>query len=409
MSDSILTRAHNIYAQQAHNRWITNVLIASFVILIAFIGAGFDVFIQAKYSLRIVMLPFVLLTVISGLWTFRSKAAARLWNPNAIEDDDDWNYNKIKVRIFLWGIAFTIFIPVIMFPSLLNPIIPRIFYLPILNYIPLGTILATLVGTVSVATCLQWGSGSILGAMHVSVMNEYHDAYPQLINIVDEMSIAAGITSPQVYIIKDRDPNAFAVGADVNQSAIVVSTGMLDMLNREELQGVIAHEVSHIRNNDTRLMTTITVLFGAVVLLSDWMKKGSVAGALGGARIPILGFVIRIILFVFWLISLLIAPLLARILAMAVSRYREYYADAGAAELTRNPGSLAKALSKIEAASDPTFSVPKGIAHLCVVDPLGRKVNTKEGWWADLFATHPPIKNRIMMLNAMGYKTIAEA
>jgi heat shock protein HtpX len=223
---------------------------------------------------------------------------------------------------------------------------------------------------------------------------------------VKEISIAAGIPCPPVYIVKDSDPNAFTIGASISDSCIVVTTGLLALLNREELQGVIAHEMSHIRNSDTRLMTVITVLFGAVLLLSEWMKKSALMGGFIGSRTPGAGLALRAVLFVGWLLTLFLAPLIARIVAMAVSRQREYLADAGGAELTRNPKALAHALIKIDNAAEPTMSFQKGIAHLCVVDPLGRKIDTKEGWWADLFATHPPMKNRIILLNAMAYETM---
>jgi heat shock protein HtpX len=206
--------------------------------------------------------------------------------------------------------------------------------------------------------------------------------------------------------VNDSDPNAFTVGSNPSESSIVVTSGLLAMLDREELQGVIAHEMSHIRNADTRLMTIITVLFGAVLLLSEWMKKSAFLGGFAGSRVPGTGWMLRGVLFVGWLLTILLAPLIARIVAMAVSRQREYLADAGGAELTRNPKGLANALLKIENATEPTTSFQKGIAHLCVVDPLGRKINSKEGWWANLFATHPPMKNRILLLNAMAYETV---
>jgi heat shock protein HtpX len=153
-------------------------------------------------------------------------------------------------------------------------------------------------------------------------------------------------------------------------------------------------------------MTIITILFGAVLLLSEWMKKSALLGGFAGSRVPGAGWALRGVLFVGWLLTLFLAPLIARIVAMAVSRQREYLADAGGAELTRNPKALARALSKIENADEPTPSFQKGVAHLCVVDPLGRRINLKEGWWADLFATHPPMKNRILLLNAMAYNSI---
>jgi heat shock protein HtpX len=247
---------------------------------------------------------------------------------------------------------------------------------------------------------------SVLWSVHAEQPDEEVTNLPELLNVVKEMSLAAGIPTPKVYIVKDSDPNAFTIGTDAGQSSIVVTTGLLAILDREELQGVIAHEMSHIRNSDTRLMTIITVLFGAVLLLSEWMKKSALLGGFVGNRVPGAGWMLRGVLFFGWLLTLLLAPLIARIVAMAVSRQREYLADASGAELTRNPKALANALMKIENAAEPTTSFQKGIAHLCVVDPLGRKMNSKEGWWADLFATHPPMKNRIMLLNAMAYETI---
>jgi heat shock protein HtpX len=278
--------------------------------------------------------------------------------------------------------------------------------IPVLRYLPVGTTLSVIIGIVSVLTSLRWGMNSVLWSVHAEQPDEEVTNLPELLNVVKEMSLAAGIPTPKVYIVKDSDPNAFTIGTDAGQSSIVVTTGLLAILDREELQGVIAHEMSHIRNSDTRLMTIITVLFGAVLLLSEWMKKSALLGGFVGNRVPGAGWMLRGVLFFGWLLTLLLAPLIARIVAMAVSRQREYLADASGAELTRNPKALANALMKIENAAEPTTSFQKGIAHLCVVDPLGRKMNSKEGWWADLFATHPPMKNRIMLLNAMAYETI---
>ena len=271
---------------------------------------------------------------------------------------------------------------------------------------PVGTTLAVIIGIVSVLTSLRWGKNSVLWSVHAEQPDESVADLPELLDVVKEMSLAAGIPCPKVYIVQDSDPNAFTIGTIPTDSSIVVTTGLLSMLDREELQGVIAHEMSHIRNSDTRLMTIITVLFGAVLLLSEWMKKSALLGGFAGGRIPGAGWGLRGILFVGWIITLLLAPIIARIVSMAVSRQREYLADAGGAELTRNPKALANALMKIENAAEPTTSFQKGIAHLCVVDPLGRKINSKEGWWADIFATHPPMKNRIMLLNAMAYEKV---
>ena len=390
---------------------MTWLLIVAFVLLIAVIGAGFDIFFNVSPVARIIILPFVILMVGSGIWNFKQRAAEGLWKkPKQFADDDDEGndpLNKWLLKTTIMAFIFLIFLLAFFFnPRPFLQFFSQCSNLTLLQFLPIGTTLAVIIGIVSILTSLRWGKNSILWSVHAEQPDETVADLPELLNVVKEMSLAAGIPAPKVYIVNDSDPNAFTVGTDVRQSSIVVTTGLLAMLDREELQGVIAHETSHIRNSDTQLMTIITVLFGAVLLLSEWMKKSAFFGGFVGSRAPGAGWMIRGVLFIGWLITLLLAPLIARIVAMAVSRQREYLADAGGAELTRNPKALASALTKIENATEPTTSFQKGIAHLCIVDPLGKEINSKEGWWADLFATHPPMKNRIMLLNAMAYETI---
>ena len=227
----------------------------------------------------------------------------------------------------------------------------------------------------------------------------------QLQNVVDEMAIASGLPRPKVYVVPDADPNAFATGRDPAHASLAVTRGLLDALDREELQGVVAHEMSHIRNFDIRVMTIVAALVGAVALLADWARRGMMWG--GGRRRDRDddrgGGAAGIILFAVWLIAILIAPLLAQLLAMMVSRRREYLADASGAELTRNPLGLARALEKIESAAAPTAAVNRGTAHLCIADPLGRSINVREGAWANLFASHPPMAARIAALEEMAF------
>jgi heat shock protein HtpX len=234
----------------------------------------------------------------------------------------------------------------------------------------------------------------------------------QLVNVVEEMAIAAGVPRPRIYLVHDPDPNAFATGHGPGSSSIAVTTGLLQALNREELQGVVGHEMAHIRNLDVRLMTMIAALIGVIVVLSDGMGRmfrgggGRGVGALLGGRGKKgsgAGMVALVIL-VLWLITLLLAPLISRLMAMAISRNREYLADATGAELTRNPAGLASALEKIEASEAPTTSIQRGAAHLCIADPLGRTANLKEGRLADLFGTHPPMGKRITILKGMAYQ-----
>ena len=385
---------------------MTWLLIVAFILFIAVIGVGFDVFLTVDSPVRFIMLPFVLLMVASSIWNFRQRAAEGLWRkPQAFaDDDDDSDFFKLPLYIVLGTLMLIILLMLQFFPHML---FPDFFNYQLIRYMPIGTILAVIICIGSILTSLHWGMNSVLWSVQATSLSEETNDTPELFDVVKEMSLAAGIPTPSLYAVKDSDPNAFTVGTDSAESSIVVTTGLLALLDREELQGVIAHEMSHIRNSDTRLMTMITILFGAVLLLSEWMKKSALLGGFAGARVPGAGWILRCVFFIGWLLTLLLAPLIARIVAMAVSRQREYLADAGGAELTRNPKALANALIKIDNAAEPTTSFQKGIAHMCVVDPLGKKINAKEGWWADLFATHPPMKNRIMLLNAMAYESIA--
>ena len=230
--------------------------------------------------------------------------------------------------------------------------------------------------------------------------------YRQLENVVDEMTIAAGIPRPKVYVVPDPDPNAFATGRDPEHASLAVTRGLLDTLDRDELQGVVAHEMSHIRNLDVRVMTLVAALVGGVALLADWAGRGMMWG--GGRRRNddegSGGGAAGIIFFVIWLVAIVLAPIIAQALAMMVSRQREYLADASGAELTRNPMGLANALEKIDEAVAPTESINRGTAHLCIADPLGRSMNLKEGAWANLFASHPPMAARIAALKAMAFQ-----
>ncbi len=240
----------------------------------------------------------------------------------------------------------------------------------------------------------------------------------QLVDVVEEMAIAAGLPKPKVYVIDDPDPNAFATGRDATTACIAVTTGLLGVLNREELQAVVAHEMGHVRNLDVRLMTLIAALVGVIVVLSNgmgnflWGTGGSGGRLLGGRRRGGSGgggegfAIAAVVVFVLWLVTLILAPIISQIMAMAVSRDREYLADASGAELTRNPNALASALEKIESHEAPTTHIKAGAAHLCIADPLGKDVNLKEGRLADLLATHPPMGKRIVRLRGMAYQQL---
>jgi heat shock protein HtpX len=226
-----------------------------------------------------------------------------------------------------------------------------------------------------------------------------------LVNVVEEMAIASGVPRPSVWLVPEADPNAFATGTDEHHAHIAVTEGLLGTLSRDELQGVVAHELAHIRNYDVRLMTLLAALVGVMALISDGFVRTGRHGRLrvkssGSGKKGGLGA----ILFAVWLISLLLAPIISRLLALAVSRKREFLADASAAQFTRNPAALAAALRRIEDAAHPTRAIHRGSAHLCIADPLGRRSSLKDGWLADLLGTHPPMATRIARLRAMAYQ-----
>jgi heat shock protein HtpX len=275
--------------------------------------------------------------------------------------------------------------------------------------LPFGTALALLVASGQAWWGLRNGDRAVLASAQArQILSSATDPKEkQLLNVVEEMRIASGLPLPKIYIIPDADPNAFATGMDPSHASVAVTRGLLEKLNREELQGVIAHEMSHIRNLDIRVMTTIAALAGAVVLLSDWAGRAMRSGAFqsgGGGRRSKGGGGLAVVALVLWIVTIVLAPIIAQLLAMAVSRQREYLADATGAELTRNPGGLASALRTIEMAASPTHSIKRGTAHLCIADPLGRKMGLHEGFWGDLLATHPPMHLRISKLNQMAYQ-----
>ncbi|MGH7567358.1 MAG: M48 family metallopeptidase [Gemmatimonadales bacterium] len=239
------------------------------------------------------------------------------------------------------------------------------------------------------------------------------DGERQLVNVVEEMSIAAGLPRPRIWVIPDPDPNAFATGQDPQHAHVAVTEGLLSLCNRDELQGVIGHELGHVKNLDVRLMTTLAALVGAVLLMRDGIGRyfrggrgfGGGGGGGGGSRGGKKGGagVLLVILLVVWIFSWILAPIITQLLAVAVSRKREYLADAMGAQFTRNPLALASALEKIERADAPTAAIKRGAAHLCIADPLGRRLTNREGLLADVLATHPPMAKRVSRLKGMGY------
>jgi heat shock protein HtpX len=262
-----------------------------------------------------------------------------------------------------------------------------------------GLAAAACVGVVAWLMAYFGGSSMVLavsGARHVT-----HDEAPQLFNVVEEMSLASGVPMPKVYIIDDTAPNAFATGRSPETASVAITMGLLQKLSRDELQGVMAHEMSHVRNFDTRLLLLLAVLVGGIVLAADGFWRISYFGGgrrsrdndNGGGQLQWLFLVLAVALAI-------LAPIFAKMLEMAVSRQREYLADASAALITRYPAGLASALEKISADPEPLEAANRATQHLYIVNPL--KGATQK---AGLFDTHPPIEERVRRLRAMESQT----
>ena len=220
---------------------------------------------------------------------------------------------------------------------------------------------------------------------------------PRLWNAVENLCITAGIPMPRVYIIDDSAPNAFATGRDPKHSSIAVTTGLLERLSDSELSGVIAHEISHIRNYDIRLMTIVVVLVGIISLITDLFFRARFFGFGNNNDNREGGSQIQLIVMVLSIIAIILAPIAASLIQLAISRKREYLADSAGVELTRYPEGLASALEKISHYSQPVKSASSATAHLYISNPLGKKTS----YLSKIFSTHPPIEERIAILRRM--------
>ena len=283
-----------------------------------------------------------------------------------------------------------------------------VFYLGFESGIPVATSLALTFSAANGFFSFYKGDSLIIASLRAVPLDFNDPDHKKLHNVVTEMAIASGLPMPRMYVILDPAPNAFATGRDPEHALIGVTQGLLTTMSREELQGVVAHEMGHIKNFDIRLMMIVTVLLGTIVLLSDWarrtMRYGGVIGSRNRRGRDKGGNVVVLILF---LILIILAPIVSRLMALAVSRYREYLADSTAAELTRNPLGLASALEKISQATSPLKNAHRGTAHLFISDPIHRKIDNKEGFLADALSTHPPVEKRIERLKRMAYQYVS--
>jgi len=215
---------------------------------------------------------------------------------------------------------------------------------------------------------------------------------PELYRIVENLAITAGIPMPKVFILNEAQPNAFATGRDEKHAVVAVTKGLLGKLERSEIEGVIAHEIAHIKNKDILLQTAVVVLVGIVVILSDFFLRISMWGGGDKDNNNILAVILGII-------AAILAPIGASLIQLSISRKREFLADASGALLTRYPEGLARALEKISSDDSPLRTANNSNAHLFISSPLRGK--SSKGWFSKLFLTHPPIEERVANLRGM--------
>lgn len=217
--------------------------------------------------------------------------------------------------------------------------------------------------------------------------------------VAENLSIATGLPKPKLYVIEDSAPNAFATGRDPEHAVICATTGLLEKLERTELEGVIAHELSHIKHYDTRLMSIVAVLVGMVALIGDWFLRMTWSGRRGKSDKD--SGQIGAILLVVGLVFALLSPIIAQLIQLAISRRREFLADAGAVSITRQPQGLMDALEKIAKDKEPLEVANKATAHLYIENPFKDKRDGAIDWFSGLFNTHPPVSERIKKLQSM--------
>jgi heat shock protein HtpX len=264
--------------------------------------------------------------------------------------------------------------------------------------------IAGLVIAVVIAAFLAFGSyryGDRLVLASARAKEVTPEEEPRLHNVVEGLCLAAGIPKPRVHVVPEQAPNAFATGRDPDHSSIAVTRGLLDMMNRVELEGVVAHELSHVRDRDILVGTIVATLVGAVVLISEFMLRWFWWGGFGARRGNDRGGgAVEAALFAVGLVLLILAPIFGQIIKFAVSRRREYLADAQGAMLTRYPPGLASALRKIAVSDHAMRSANNATAHLWLDQP-SRVPGERMSFMEKLFSTHPPIQDRIRILEEM--------
>ncbi|MBI5215647.1 MAG: M48 family metalloprotease [Ignavibacteriae bacterium] len=340
----MIKRTGNIYEQQQKNEWLTVFLVTGFIVYYLFIGYGTDVFLFKNDLFGLVYSasekpPYATIIAFLLSWAYVAYVFYR---------GDDIILNSVSMDR-VWNLD-------------------------------------------------EMTNGELIGRISLD-----DPVNKPIVNLVREMSLASGLPMPAIHIVYDTDPNAFSTGRDPWHASIAITTGLLKKLNRAEQQAVIAHEMAHIKNYDTRLMMLMATLIGGSSLLSLY-AGGGMARSTG--MIQRLLFIGRIpVFFPLWVGMIVLAPLVSWFVTMIVSQTREYQADATAAELTRNPKAMLSALEKLESFAGATRSIKPSICHMCVINPMGRYMQIEDEpiLQGALFNTHPPTEKRLAALKEMAF------
>jgi heat shock protein HtpX len=255
--------------------------------------------------------------------------------------------------------------------------------------------MALVVSGISSFVGYYWSDKIVLGISGARPADRKRDF--EFYTVAENVAIGCGLPKPALYITDDPSPNAFATGRDPKHAAICATSGLLEKLDRTELEGVVAHEMTHVRNYDTRLMSVVSVMVGLVALLGDWLIRMTWFGGRRRDDRDEAGSIFLVLGIIFALLS----PLVAQLIQLAISRRREFMADAGSVEITRQPSGLISALEKISADPIPLRHANKATAHLYISNPFKKSGHGQVGWFANLFNTHPPVADRIKALKAM--------
>jgi heat shock protein HtpX len=391
---NLTLEAQDTTGAKRRNKVLTVLVMACFAFSFALFGYGFDYLMGKFRNVQLVTIPVAIVYVGSLLYNLVNGLNDRLSANSAFTDlDPESEADREKNKVFLW-MAWITFVVLVWELSFLGQSFwgkPKTLLI-VVETSPYGLIAGTLLGIGTAFSSLQWGAYSILRSVTAALPDQTSEGDQLLVKSVKEISTAAGVPAPSVFIVPDDAPNPFSLGRSPKHASLVVSEGLIEKLSPEELNGVLAHEMSHIRNYDIRPRTAVTALFGSAILLSSGVENLALPRASG---------VKRILLLTFWFASILFVPVARAALVILTFRHREYVADASAAQLTRNPRALATALAKIEQGVGSSVMIRSNVAHLCIIDPFNGSANSKEGWLADIVATHPPTSKRAMVLESM--------